>query len=630
MAKELYGYTGKLLRVNMSDHSYSVEDMPQKIRDMYLGGRGFLAKYCYDEIKPGIDPLSPENKIFFTLGAFSGTRFVASGRYVVGGISPHSKTYTRSVSGGIWGAHLKWTGYDMLIVEGASPAWVYLYITDDGVEFRSAEALLGLTTEETENAIREELGNKRVASVSIGPAGEKLVTMACIQSDRRSAGRGGCGCLMGSKKLKAIAAFGTKKPKIYDEETFNRRNKEFVQTNTKTHWYNHFHPYGSMTGCDTTYNLSIHPIKNFQYSTNENMHKLLKEGVRALQTKVKDTGCYNCYLRCASIHNVPEGPFKGEGYENPEYETMWSFGANCLNFDVPAILMANKICDDLGVDTISAGVSVAFLMECYEKGLISKDDLNGVELKWGDAIAMCEVAKQICLRSSRLGNIIADGGVRHAAEVIGQGSEKFAMHAKGLELAAYDPRGAKAHGVGYATSPIGGSHQIGYGTAEIFGMPEKVDRFTPYGKGDTTIWSNRLIMCGDTAVSCGFATGFTPENLREDTYIYWLDLIAGPNENMKEKQQLLDAFDRIFNLETAINLRLGLGDEDNDLPDRLKSTTLPDGLSKGQVWERDILIPEYYEARGWTKEGVPSRATLSRLGIEEVADDLEERGIRTT
>ena len=629
MEKTIYGYAGKLLRVNLTDRTWKSEEIPESVRNEYLGGRGFIAKYCYDEISSDIDPMSPENKIFFAVGPLTGTRYIASGRYIVGGYSPHSLSYTRSTCGGAWGAHLKWTGYDMLIVEGAAEEWTYLYITNDGVEFRDARPLLGMTTDETETAVIEATNKKAKAAV-IGPSGEKLVTMACIQTERRSAGRGGCGCMMGSKKLKAIAIYGTEKPQIYDEERFNRRCKEAIIANRNAHWYDHFHPYGSMTGCDMTYNLNIYPIKNWQKTTDERMANMVKEGVIALGTKVKETGCYNCYMQCGSIHDIKDGPFKGEGYENPEYETMWSYGGNCMNFDPKAVIAANKICDDNGIDTMSSGTCVAFIMECYERGYITKEDLNGVEAVWGDGVAMCKIAEQIALRSSRMGDAAADGGVRHLAEVVGHDSYKFAMESRGLELAAYDPRGAKAHGVGYATSPIGGSHQTGYGMAEIFGMPEKVDRFTPYGKGKYTVWSQQFIMCCDTAVTCGFPTGLTVDALNLETVSDWYTMAAGPGYGWESKEEVLRTFDRIFNLETAINLRLGGRAAVNDLPDRLKEEPLPDGYGKGQVWEKDILLPEYYESRGWTQKGIPTRETLKKLDIEYVSDDLEERGYATT
>lgn len=620
--EKIFGYAGKLIRVNMTNQSYSIEEMPKQICSDYIGGRGLVAKYCFDEIPKGINPIGQENKLFFATGPLTGTRFPASGRYVVGGFSPHSLSYTRSVSGGAWGANLKWAGFDMLIVEGVSDTWQYIYVTENGVEFRSAENLLGLSTEEAEFKIIEELGNKKAKVATIGPSGEKLVTMACLQTERRSAGRGGIGCIMGSKKIKGIAVFGNIKPNLFEEERFNARCKEFIQTNLKSHWYDHFHPYGTTTGCDLTYDIGILPIKNWQMSTHNEMPKLLHDGVIAENTKVKDTGCYNCYLQCGSLHNVKKGPFKGEGYENPEYETMWSFGANCLNFDFNAILMANKICDDSGIDTMTTGTCVAFLMECYEKGYIKKEDINGLELNWGDGVAMCEMVKQIASRSSKIGDACANGGVRNCARVVGHDSDKFAMHARGLELAAYDPRGAKAHGVGYATSPIGGSHQTGYGMAEIFGMPEKVDRYAIHGKGKYTVYSQRFIMCCDTGVTCGFPTGFTPEALNFDTFQDWITMAAGPLKGLETKEAMFNTFDRIFNLETLINIRHGMGESSNDLPERLKNEKMPDGYAKGNVWERDVLINEYYKEREWDNQGMPTRELLKKLGLEYVIKEF--------
>ena len=245
-------------------------------------------------------------------------------------------------------------------------------------------------------------------------------------------------------------------------------------------------------------------------------------GIDATGYKVKESGCWNCYMQCGSVFDVPDGEFEGKGYENPEYETMWSFGANCLNADFAGLLAANKVCDDYGVDSITAGNAVGFLMECYERGYITKDDLNGVELTWGNAAAMVEVTRQIVTRSSRAGNWIADGGVRNAARVIGRDSADFAMHIKGLEFAAYDPRGLQAYGVGQATSNMGAHHQICYPVQELFGFPEQVDRFSTEDKGRHAVWSNNYIMIFDCAVACGFPNAFTESRLDFDSFPEWL------------------------------------------------------------------------------------------------------------
>ena len=628
MTDQLYAYTGRLLRVNLTRETYTVEDIPAKTLADYIGGRGFVAKYCYDEIAPGTDPLGSDNKIIFATGPLTGTRMPSSGRYVVGTLSPLTGSYMRSVSGGAWGAFLKFAGYDLLIVEGIARRWCYLAITEVGVDFRSAEKMTGLLTEDTESAIRADLGNPKVRSCVIGPAGEKQVRHACIQTDRRSAGRGGIGCVMGVKRIKGIAVFGDRKPALYDPDAFELLMKDHVRRNAKCDYYAHFHPLGTTGGVGLTYALGVHPVKNFQQGLFPAIEKLMPEAISNLGYKKRDTGCWNCYMKCGSIFDVPGGAFKGKGYENPEYETMWSFGANCMNSDFSAILAANKICDDYGADTISTGNAVAFLMECYQRGYIHRTDLSGVELRWGDAGAMLAVARQIVNRESRAGRWIADGGVRHAAEKIGLDAADFAMHAKGLELAAYDPRGLQGHGLGYATSNIGGSHQIGYGIQELFGFPESSDRFSTADKGRHTVWANRYITIFDCAVACGFANAFTESRLDFDSFIDWLQLATGMKSAFGSVTQLNSIFDRIYALERAFNLRMGFSQKDDTLPRRVRREPMPDGPSAGHTWHREPLVADYYRERGWhDKTGAPLRLTLEQLDLADVADDLEREGI---
>lgn len=628
MTNNLMGYTGRLLRIDLTRQTYRVESIPQWILADYIGGRGLTARYCYDEIQPGTDPMGPENKIFFATGPLTGTRMPSSGRYVVGTLSPLTGAYIRSVSGGAWGAQLKFAGYDLLVIEGCSPSWCHVLIKDDGVEFNSAEHLRGMPTEETETAIQSELANPKFKSCVIGPAGEKLVRHACIQTERRSAGRGGVGCVMGAKKLKGITVHGTQKPVLYDQPAFNAAMQKHVRTNVGCDYYHHFHPLGTTGGVGLTYSLGVHPVKNFSHGVFAGIDKLLPDAINTLGYKQRDTGCWNCYMKCGSIFDVPDGPFKGTGLENPEYETMWAFGANCMNDDFAAILAANKLCDDMGADTITTGNAVAFLMECYEKEYLTSDDLNGLELEWGNAEAMLAATRQILNRESRAGNWIADGGVRHAAEMIGGDAASFAMHAKGLELAAYEPRGLQAHGLGYAVSTIGGSHQIGYGVQELFGFPESVDRFSSKDKGRHTVWSNRYIMIFDCAVACGFANAFTESKLDIDSFAQWLQMATGWHEAFDSADKLNRTFDRIYNLEHAFNLRMGLTTTDDTLPQRAREEQLPDGPSAGHVWHRDELITDYYRARNWdTENGVPLQRTLIDLNLAGVADDLIKDGI---
>jgi len=627
MSDQIVGYTGRLLRVDLACRSWSVEDIPAGVVRGFLGGRGFTAKYCYDEIPPGTDPLGPANKLVFAAGPLTGTRMPSSGRYAVGCRSPHTGAIIRSISGGGWGAMLKAAGYDVAILEGTAADWTYLSITEHGVTFHDARHLLGLLAEDTEAAIAREIGNPRAKSVVIGPAGEKLVTFACIQTERRSAARGGVGCVMGSKKVKGIAAFGTGKVQLFHQERFDQLMKDHIRTNFKGAYYQRFHHLGTTGGIAHKHAIGIHPVKNFQRGFFEGISPLLIPGIDSTGYKVKESGCWNCYMQCGSVFDVPGGEFKGTSYENPEYETMWSFGAHCLNADFAGLLAANKVCDDYGVDSITAGNAVGFLMECYERGLITKDDLNGVELTWGDPSAMVDVTKQIVTRGSRAGNWIADGGVRNAARVIGRGSADFAMHIKGLEFAAYDPRGLQAYGVGQATSNMGAHHQICYPIQELFGYPEQVDRFSTENKGRLAVWSNNYIMIFDCAVACGFPNAFTESRLDFDSFPAWLYEATG--EEAFHTREGLDAiYDRIWTVERAFNMRNGFTADDDTMPKRMLEESMADGKSSGHVWHRQPLLEDYYRVRRWDPvTGVPTRALLHDLALDDVAADLAREGI---
>ncbi len=607
------GYNHRLLRVDLARQAFAVEPMPEAVALDYLGGRGFTAKYVYDEVPPGTDPKGPGNKLVFAAGPLTGTRMPSSGRYAVGCRSPHTGAIIRSISGGGWGAMLKAAGYDVLILEGVSPEWVFLSITESGVTFHDARPLQGLLAAPTD--------------VVIGPAGEAQISFACIQTERRSAARGGVGCVMGAKRVKAIAVYGTKKHPLFAQDRFDALMKDHVRTNFRGEYYKRFHHLGTTAGISHKHAIGIHPVKNFQRGVFEHVASLLPPAIDATGFKVRESGCWNCYMQCGSVFDVPSGTFKGEGYENPEYEAMWSFGAHCLNPDFAGLLAANQLCDDYGVDAITAGNAVGFLMECYQRGYITRDDLDGVELTWGNAPAMVEVTRQIVTRGSRAAAWIADGGVRNAARIIGRDAGDFAMQIKGLEFAAYDPRGLQAYGVGMATSNMGAHHQISYPIQELFGFPEQVDRFSGDDKGRHAVWANRYIMIFDCAVACGFPNAFTESRLDFETFPEWLYLATGC-EAFRSRAYIDDVYDRIWTVERAFNLRNGFTAADDTMPKRLLTEGMPDGKSAGHVWLREPTLRDYYRVRRWDEQtGVPTRALLEDLRLAHVAEDLAREGL---
>ena len=438
------GYMGKILRVNLTSGAVSVEELPEEMKRQFIGGRGFGAKILFDELKPGIDPLSPDNKLIYQCGPLAGTGAQSCSRWIVTTKSPLTGGYFRACAGGPFGAEVKSAGYDILIVEGRAASPVYIWIDDDRVEIRDAAHLSGKLTQETTAAIREELGDNRIKAAVIGPSGEKLVRFAAIVDERRTASRGGVGAVMGSKNLKAVAVRGTQKPDLADRETLMgmvKKQMERVKTDPHMQGFRHL---GTAAAVGFCHELGIYPVRNFQRGVMPEVNGNLT-GAKFEELFERDAYCKSCPIHCGSIYKVPPGPFSGEPCEGPEYETLYSFGGEIGNSDTAIVLEANRLCDDYGVDTMTAGATIGFAMECYEKGILTKDDLDGLELTWGNQTAIMALLKKMVLREGA-GDLLAEGS-RMAAQKIGKGAEAYAIQVKGLELAGYDPRGLKGLGL---------------------------------------------------------------------------------------------------------------------------------------------------------------------------------------
>jgi aldehyde:ferredoxin oxidoreductase len=612
------GYMGKILRIDLTNQTSKTEPLPEEVARQYLGGAGIAFHYLYEEFKPKTDPLDKENKLILALGPLNATGAPCCNRMVVVSKSPLTGTIAAALTGGHLPNELKRAGYDMVIIEGKAEKLTYIVIQDDEVRFRSAEKFSGMQTMDTQLFIKDELKDQNYRVMCIGPAGESLLPIACIINERRAAGRKGLGAVMGSKNLKAIAVRGTKKPAIADPAKFQEARKAFLQAMKESpQLYPVFSKVGTPVVVDVTSALGIFPSKNWSGTGEVNY-------VPALGTDAQDKAiitrvfCDDCPVGCSQVKMVKSGPYAGALSEGPEFETIYSLGST-LGIDyLPAIIAADRLCDELGIDTISAGVSIGFGMELYEKGIITKKDTGGVELTWGNHKAMMEMLRMMVYKEG-FGAILAQG-TKKAAEIIGKGTEKFAIHVKGLELPAYDVRGAKAHGMGFATAYNGADHCKSYAFQEIFGIPvpEQVDRLATKGKGKLTKWNqDKRCASFDCSTMCGFLFDMAvPATACQHVG----DMVTAATGMKFSAEDIEKVGERVNNVARLFNIREGFTRADDTLPWRLMNEPVKAGATAGQkISQKDLdeMLDEYYEARGWDKKGTPSAAKLKELGIKK-------------
>ncbi len=612
------GYAGKLLRINLTNAKVTTEELREDIARNFLGGRGLGAKYLFDEVPGGVDPLGEDNKLYFLSGPLAGTLSQASSRWMVVTKSPLTGTVIRSTAGTDFGNELKAAGLDAVVIEGKAEKPTIIVIHDKKVLLREASHLWGkeIVTATLQAVIRKELGDEKIQTACIGPSGENGTLFAAILNGRRSASRGGVGAVMGAKNLKAIAVRGTGRVGVADKQKLNEITKEIVSKTVPTEMFKGFSHLGTSGITALMHEMGMHPVKNFQIGQLDDFSGLTPDKLDEIF--VKDEGCYRCFINCGSVVQIKQGIYKGDPVVGPEYETMWSFGANICSADLGFVVAANKLCDDYGVDTISAGVSVAFAMELYERGIFTQGDLDGLDLTWGNHHAAYKLLQKIVKRQG-IGELLSLG-TKRAAEKIGKGAAYCAMQVKGLEMPAYEPRGAKGHGLNIATSNIGASHMTGYSMPEIFGIPEQVDRFSTEGKGALVKSIQDMTAAYDSILLCGFPASFywmTP-----DHYAKLMYAATGLDEYADEKYILL-AGERIYNIERAFNVREGFDRKDDFLPERFIKEPMPTGPCKGQVYEMDTLLDDYYRARGWNSNGIPTKGKMKELGLVSAAEKLD-------
>ena len=617
------GYTGKVLRVDLTHKTYSEEPLPVDTARDFIGGAGFTVKYLFDEVPADCDPLGPENKLIFAPGPFTGTKIPCASRMAINAKSPLTGAMGVGLTGGHFPVEMKRAGYDVIIVEGVAERPTYLWIKGGKVSFRSAEELWGLQSTDTQQVIKDELRDQNVRISCIGPAGEKLSRLACIVNERRVVGRRGLGAVMGAKNLKAIALRGDQQPAIADAEKFKAARKRMLDAMKNSPvLYSGFAHEGTSGNVENMTALGIFPSNNWTTTGDEKYSGTIGAGAIAGRG-VGRTACAECPVACSQMRLAQAGPYSGIMTEGPEYETLYSFGGTTGVTDPDAVIAADRAADEYGLDTMSAGVTIAFAMELFERGIITLADTGGLDLHFGNDRSMVELIRLMGEREG-FGDVLADG-VRLAAARIGKGSERYALHVKGLELPAYDVRGAKAHGLGYATSYTGADHNKGYAIQEIFGLPfpYPVDRFEVKGKGALTMWNqDARTAVGDCPTMCIFMldTSVAPF-LFENT----AGLMVGATGLDFTADDVQRVGERVNNLARVFNTLAGLTRADDDLPVRLKTEPIPEGPSKGHMIPQedlDLMLDEYYEARGWDPAGVPTRAKLDELRLGSAADRL--------
>ncbi len=599
----------------------------------YIGGRSLALYYLLKEMEPGVDPLGPDNLLIFAPSVLTGAPIQGVSRFSVACKSPLTGTYGEGEAGGHWGPELKFAGYDAVIVKGRAEKPVYLWIHDGEAEIRDAGKIWEKPTKEAQDGIRKELGDEKIRVAQIGPAGEKLVRFACIVNELSDVnGRGGMGAVMGSKNLKAIAVRGKKKINIKDPGKVTALVKWFNQNYMKNADVSGLNRIGTSQYILALNTSGALPTKNFRDGVIEGAEKISGKTMKET-LQIGQKACFACSVVCKRVVKV-DGPFKVDpAYGGPEYESIAALGSFCGVTDLKAVAKANEICNAYGMDTISAGVSVAFAMECFENGILTKKDTGGVDLRFGNAEAMVKVVEMIAKREG-LGDILAEG-VKSAAERIGKGAEKFAMHVKGKEIPMHEGRWKTGVGLGYGVSPTGADHvqmehdpcfeEKGFFIDQLNSIgilepvpsldlgPRKVRLFTYLQHW----WS-----LGNCIDICLFTTA--PARVwKIPQVVEMVNAVTGWDTTTWE---LMKLGERATTMARAFNVREGFTKDDDWLPERLFQP-LESGPLKGTKLSKDVYgeaIAAYYQVMGWDETGVPTKAKLEELDVGWVADRLKK------
>jgi aldehyde:ferredoxin oxidoreductase len=610
------GWMGKLLRVDLTRGQIRKEPIDEDVAFAYVGGRGFTTRYAYEELRPGIDPLGPDNQLVFAQGPACGTLIPGSQRWTVGAKSPLTGFIGDANCGGSFGVGLKYAGWDGVIIEGKSDRPLYLLIDGENICLRDASHLWGKTTVETERTLRAELGDHDIHIATTGTAGDNLVMFATINSDNRKAGRTGMGTVMGAKRLKAIVTKGSEGVRVASRERVEKVSEQVYRiwrrssSRLKT-----LREYGSGVYAGKVYNrLGILESRNYRegiFPAYDAVADRLKD-----EFWLKPRSCFSCPIACGHVYVIPGGPYAGNFGYGLYGSSIW-YSARLGNPDPALMCELTARSDQYGIDEANLSGVIGWLMECYERGIVTPKDLGGLKMDWGNAESILEITDMIVHRRG-VGDLLANGALK-AARAIGRGSEEFVMHVKGMDLDSRDPRGSKSWGLGYAVGSRGADHC----RHVIPDLESPIERLVEVGKGRLHKRHEDLRAFQHGLEICLFVCDVEG--------VVWEELLAEMFTAVTGKgitaEEVLRMGERVINLERAFNVREGLTREDDTLPRRFLKEPLEEGSSKGQTVDIDLMVDEYYEARGWDKSsGFPTRHKLEELDLTCAADELAGLG----
>lgn len=613
----MFGYHGKIIYIDVTDHSFRIESFDDAFAMAYLGGNGFAAKILFDRLKPGIDPLGPHNAVCFAVGPVTDTAVPSTARAYVASKSPLNGLYFDSTFGGRFAITQKRTGFEAIVITGKSEAPVYLYLDEKKAEVKPADDLWGKNGVEATEILHARHGNDADVAV-IGPAGENLVRFACIghfwKGRSGISGRGGLGAVLGSKGIKALVVQGNRKTEEADPEKLKAlvaQQRETIKKGTAG-----LTKFGTPSIVQLANTMGALGTRNLQQELCEEAKAISGEAFKGKYFD-KNITCIQCSVACGKISTIKTGPNAGLSWKMPEYESIYSLGSMLENYDIETIIRANKLCDEMGLDTISMGVTLAFAMECFEKGFLSQKETEGIDLSFGDIDVILRLIEDTALRQG-FGRLLSEGSERMASRLDPKTTE-FLYTVKQVELPGHSARVLKGMSIGYATATRGGSH---HDTRPTLQYSNEQDNVHPEGQPGFAIRTQNFTALGDSLTQCRFVSERGFGMTIKETYADMINFVTGWSLTLEDVERIGE---RIYNLERAFNVREGVTRQDDKLPYRVMEVSVPSGPHQGMRCSReelDRMLDEYYSLRGWTERGIPGKEKLRELKLDFTIDEL--------